>query len=196
MIAPPAPFTGGATVIDGATRARMTSSWRSGCPVPIADLRLVTVSHWGFDARPHAGELIVHADVAEGVLRAFRTAYEARFPIERIELVDVYGGDDDASMAANNTSAFNCRAATGSTRWSEHAYGRAIDINPVQNPYVLRAGGAQPPAGAAFLDRADVRPGMLTANDVVVTAFDALGWGWGGRWSRSKDYQHVSANGR
>lgn len=194
--APPAGFVGAVSTIDDGTRARMTSSWRPGCPVPLEDLRHVSVRHWGFDGHTRDGELVVHADVAEDVLRAFRALYDARFPVERIELVDVHGGDDDASMAANNTSAFNCRTVGGSTRWSEHAYGRAVDINPVQNPYVSRSGAVSPPAGAAYADRTVVRPGMVVADGPVVAAFDAIGWEWGGRWSGSKDHQHFSATGR
>lgn len=194
--APPGPFVGAVSPIDEGTRARMTSSWRPGCPVPIEDLRHLSVRHWGFDGHAREGELVVHADVAEDVLGAFRALYDARFPVDRMELVDVHGGDDDASMAANNTSAFNCRTVGGSTRWSEHAYGRAVDINPVQNPYVSRGGAVSPPAGAAYTDRTVVRPGMVVAGDPVVAAFDAIGWGWGGRWSGSKDHQHFSATGR
>ena len=173
-------------------------SWRPGCPVPLDDLRAVVVRFWGFDGRAHdGGRLIVHADVAAGVRDAFRRLYEARFPIRRIEPVDAYGASDDRSMAANNTSAFNCRFATGSDRrWSEHAFGRAIDLNPVQNPWVPPGGPILPPAGAEYADRSDVRPGMVVEGDAVTAAFDAIGWGWGGRWSSVKDYQHFSASGR
>jgi D-alanyl-D-alanine carboxypeptidase len=116
--------------------------------------------------------------------------YEARFPIRRMEPVDKYGGSDDASMAADNTSAFNCRPITGTTdRWSNHSYGRAIDINTIENPYV-KGGTVLPPAGAAYLDRGDVRPGMIVAGDVVTTAFAAEGFGWGGDYTSLKDYQH------
>ena len=111
-----------------------------------------------------------------------------------MQLVDDFGGDDAASMAANNTSAFNCRTVAGSARWSEHAYGTAIDINPVQNPYV--AGSAvDPPAGSEYLDRANVRPGMMVSGGVGVNVFRFVGWGWGGDWSSAKDYQHVSLRG-
>jgi hypothetical protein len=99
-------------------------------------------------------------------------------------------------MAANNTSAFNCRFVSGTARWSEHAYGRAIDINPVQNPYVSSSGRASPPAGAAYVDRSRRAPGMIHAGDAVVRAFAAVGWGWGGSWRGVKDYQHFSASGR
>jgi hypothetical protein len=188
-------FTGEVHPIDDAVRARMPHSWRPGCPVVLDDLRLLRLSHRGFDGAVHEGELVVHAEVADAVVGVFRSAFDAGFPIERMELVDAYGADDDRSMAANNTSAFNCRRIAGTDRWSEHAYGRAIDINPVQNPYV-RGSRVDPPAGAAYVDRGDVRPGMLTADGPVVRAFTDIGWGWGGTWSSGKDYQHVSASGR
>jgi hypothetical protein len=188
-------FAGDVLPIDAAVRARMPHSWRPGCPVGLEDLRLLRLRHWGFDGAVHDGELVVHADVADDVVGSFRSAFDARFPIERMELVDAYGADDDRSMAANNTSAFNCRRVAGTDRWSEHAYGRAVDINPIQNPYV-RGSSVDPPAGAAYADRSDVRPGMLTVDGPVVRAFTAIGWGWGGTWTAGKDYQHLSASGR
>ncbi len=112
-------------------------SWRLGCPVGLDDLRLLTVSYWGFDGQPHAGNLVVHRDHAAALLAAFHSLFDQHFPIERIQLVDDFGADDAASMAANNTSAFNCRAIDGHPGvWSEHSYGWAVDINPVQNPWV------------------------------------------------------------
>jgi hypothetical protein len=177
------------------TAARLGSSHSAGCPVAPADLRLVAVTHWGFDGRAHRGELVVHEDVATAVVRVFRALHGARFPVQRMRTVDAYGGDDDASMAANNTSAYNCRRTTGGTSWSEHAYGRAIDLDPVQNPYV-RGTAVAPPAGRAYLDRSDVRPGMVVAGDAVVRAFAAVGWEWGGSFRTLKDYQHFSESGR
>ena len=165
-------------------------SWKPGCPVPLEDLRAIRMRFWGFDARAHKGVLIVNADVADAVVRAFGKMYEARFPIRRMEPVDVYGGSDDASMAADNTSAFNCRPITGTTdRWSNHSYGRAIDINTIENPYV-KGTTVLPPAGADYLDRTDVRPGMIVAGDVVTAAFAAEDFGWGGDYTSLKDYQH------
>lgn len=194
--APTEGFQAAARPIDAETANRMTSSWRAGCPVPLEDLRILTISHWGFDDQPRQGELVVHADAADEVVSVLGDLYEARFPIEQIRLVDEFGGDDDRSMAANNTSGFNCRTATGSDRWSEHAYGRAIDINPIQNPYVTRSGAVLPPAGAAHTTRDPATVGLITADGPVVTAFQAIGWGWGGNWSSGKDYQHFSATGR
>ena len=189
-------FRGSVSVLDASTRARMTSSWRPGCPVPLDDLRLLRLTHVSFDGRVHAGELIVHEDHARAVLGVFRVLFESGFPIERMELIDVYGGDDDRSMAANNTSGFNCRASSGSPdQWSQHAYGLAVDIDPVQNPYVTKSGDVEPPKGAAYADRSSEAPGVIHRNDVVVKTFASIGWSWGGDWSSAKDYQHFSANG-
>lgn len=177
------------------TPARLGSSHRAGCPVVSSDLRLVEVTHLGFDGRARQGELVVHRDAAAAVVEVFRALHAAGFPVERMQTVDRYGGDDDASMAANNTSAYNCRRTTGGTSWSEHAYGRALDINPVQNPYV-HGDFVAPEAGRAYLDRSRVRTGMVTPGDVVVRAFAAAGWQWGGDFRTLKDYQHFSASGR
>lgn len=174
----------------------MSSSWRFGCPVPLDELRLLTISHWGFDGQPQQGELVVAATHAEAVVTVFRRLFEERFPIESMRLIDDFGGDDEQSMAANNTSAFNCRAATGSSRWSEHAYGEAIDINPVQNPFVTRSGAVLPPQGVAHTTRDPDTPGLITEDSPVVSAFSSIGWLWGGSWSSGKDYQHFSATGR
>jgi len=177
------------------TAERLGASHRAGCPLSVSDLRLVRLSHWGFDGRPRTGELVVAAAQAGAVVEVFRQLHAARFPVERIVTVEQYGADDDASMAANNTSAYNCRSTTGGTGFSEHAYGTALDVNPVQNPYV-RGTTVLPPAGRAYLDRADVRTGMVVRDDVVVRAFRAAGWGWGGDFSSIKDYQHFSLSGR
>jgi len=170
------------------------SSWHRGCPVPLEALRHVTVSHLTFEGTVEIGELVVHADVADDVVEVFAALYTARYPVRSMRLVDDFGGDDNASMAADNTSAFNCRAITGGAAWSEHAYGRAIDLNPVENPYVL-GDHVAPPAGRAFADRPDA-PGVILADDVVVRAFAVAGWQWGGYWDRPVDYQHFSVSGR
>jgi hypothetical protein len=177
------------------TAARLGSSHRAGCPVAVADLRLVTVTHLRFDGTTAQGQLVVHRDAAAAVVRVFRSLLAARFPVAQVRTVEVYGSDDARSMAANNTSAYNCRRTTGGTGWSEHAYGRALDLNPVQNPYVRRA-TVLPAAGRAFLDRSRRRPGMVLAGGPVVRAFAAVGWRWGGSYTSLKDYQHFSANGR
>ena len=160
------------------------------------DLRYLTMSFWGFDGTAHVGEMVVHRNVAGAVVNVFGKLFAARFAMQRMRLVDVYGGDDDRSMAANNTSAFNCRAVTGGTAWSQHAYGWAIDINPIQNPYVSSGGTVLPPAGAKYANRSLHANGMIHAGDVVVNAFTSVGWGWGASWSGTRDYQHFSATGR
>lgn len=193
-VVPPG-FESSVTEIDAGTAARLTASWRPGCPVPLRDLRLLTITHWGFDGQPRPGELVVHAAHAEGVRRVFAELFAAAFPIEQVRLVDEFGGDDDRSMAANNTSAFNCRSVRGSRRWSQHASGLALDINPLQNPYVTRGGTVLPPGGHEYLRREGSRQGVITARGPVMAAFARIGWRWGGRWS-TPDYQHFSASGR
>ena len=177
--------------------AELRHSYRAGCPVGPSELRSVRLAYWGFDGRRQLGTLVVNRRVAGAVVTVFRRLYAARFPIRRMVPVSAYRGSDSASTAADNTSSFNCRAAVGSATgsWSMHAYGLAIDVNPVENPYVLR-GRALPPAGARYLDRSRQRPGMAVEGGVLVQAFDDAGWGWGGRWSGSIDYQHFSTNGR
>lgn len=194
-VASPAPvFASALSEITPELAIRMAPSWREGCPVPLADLRYLTVSHHTFDGTVVTGELVVHADVAEGLTEVFRSLFEQGYPIRSMRLVDDFGADDDASMAADNTSAFNCRAITGGTEWSEHAYGRALDLNPVENPYVLGRHVA-PPEGRAFTDRPDL-PGVIHDGDAVVAAFAAAGWQWGGHWPSPVDYQHFSVTGR
>jgi hypothetical protein len=180
--------------IDAAAGDRMTS-WRRGCPVEISDLRLVTVSHWTFAGGAVQGRLVVNRDAAGAIVGVMRRLFAAHFPIQRMRPVEAYGSDDERSMAANNTSAFNCRRVAGSSSWSQHAYGRAIDINPLQNPEVS-GGLVSPPGGARYLDRSQTAAGLIHAGDVVVTAFARAGWGWGGYWRSLKDYQHFSADGR
>jgi D-alanyl-D-alanine carboxypeptidase len=176
------------------TAADLPHSWRPGCPVGPAQLRLLRLGYWGFDGRPRVGLLVVRDRVARDVVTVFRRLYAARFPIRRLRKVDAYRGSDDASMAADNTSGFNCRFVSGTRRWSQHAYGEAIDVNPVENPYV-QGDRVSPPAARRYLDRSNVRPGMAVAGGVLVRAFAAVGWRWGGRWSGSADYQHFSTSG-
>ena len=183
--------------IPPAMRAQMTGvSWHPGCPVGLSDLRLITLTYRGFDGRDHNGRLIANRDAATALVAVFRRLYAARFPIRRMEPVDRYGGDDYRSIEADNTSSFNCRNATGSTRWSNHAYGRAIDVNPIENPYVS-GGTTSHPASRPYLDRARHGRGTAYEGGALVEAFRSVGWGWGGTWSGSvRDYQHFSVNGR
>jgi hypothetical protein len=182
--------------ISRVARSDLPHSYRQGCPVGPSQLRAVRVRHWGFDRRVHVGTLVVHASVAHSVVSVFRELYATRFPIRRMRPIDVYRGSDPASMAADNTSAFNCRYAfaAGPRRWSAHAYGKAIDVNPVENPYLDR-GVVRPPAGRRYLDRSRVRPGMAVGGGPLVRAFQRIGWSWGGRWTASPDYQHFSSTG-
>jgi hypothetical protein len=166
-------------------------SYRKGCPVAPAQLRTVVVSFWDFGGKPRTGRIVVARRVAAGVVAVFRRLWQAHFPLRRLQPVSAYRGDDDASMAADNTSGFNCRFVGGTSRWSMHAYGEAIDVNPVENPYV-RGSRVEPPAGRAFLDRTRVRPGMATGDGVLVRAFASIGWKWGARFG---DYQHFSTTG-
>ena len=138
---------------------------------------------------------VVHRRATGDLITVFRRLYGARFPIRRMVPVSAYRGSDNASMAADNTSAFNCRRAVGSRTgsWSAHAYGQAIDVNPVENPYVLGA-RVLPPAGRPFVQRSRRHPGMAVAGGIVVKAFESVGWSWGGRWS-TPDYQHFSKTG-
>jgi hypothetical protein len=190
------PFHGRAEPLDARTRARMSGvSWHRGCPVGLNRLRLLTVDHWGFDSEAHRGRLVVNRDVAVGMLGAMRSLYRLHFPIRQMRLVDAYGADDHRSMDADNTSAFNCRFVAGTGSWSEHAYGRAIDVNPIENPYVTESGHVSPPAGARFADRSQRAEGLIHGGGPVVAAFAAAGWKWGGAWVGTKDYQHFSTSG-
>ncbi len=171
------------------------STWSPECPVARADLRYVTVSFWGFDGLPHTGELLVHADAADDVVEVFRTLHQARFPIEEMRVIDAPELDLPPTGDGNVTSAFVCRPARGSTTWSEHASGRAIDVNPFQNPY-QKGDVVLPELATSYLDRSNVRPGMILPGDAVTAAFDAQGWQWGGDWTSSKDLMHFSPSGR
>jgi len=178
------------------TAAQLGASWHAGCPVAPAQLRQIALSYWGFDNQPHTGTIVVNASVVPAVVKAFETLYDERFPIRRMQPVSDFGGSDDASMAVDNTSAFNCRdaVADGTPHWSAHAYGEAVDVNTVENPYIL-GGKVLPPEGASFAKRSPYRPGMAVAGGQLVKAFAAVGWQWGGRWTGSPDYQHFSSTG-
>jgi hypothetical protein len=182
--------------IDAGLRTVMTGrSWRPGCPVPLRDLRVIRAKHRGFDGRVRVGRVVVHRTVAPEVVKVLRRLYDARFPIRQMVPVDAYGADDFRSIEADNTSAFNCRRVAGTSRWSNHAYGTAIDVNPIENPYVAASGEVAHTASRPYVRRTPTRPGMAVEGGALVHAFDAIGWGWGGRWSGDRDYQHFSATG-
>jgi hypothetical protein len=189
----PAPF---GYAISTVSAADLPYTWRPGCPLAPAALRMIRLTYWGFDARPHTGAIVVNASVVPAVVGIFRTLYMDRFPIFEMVPQDAYHGNDDAAAAADDTSGFNCRdaVAPGPPQWSVHAFGEAIDVNDVQNPYVDGA-TIIPPSGAAYLNRSDLRPGMAVRGGPLVEAFAAAGWQWGGRWSPGTDYQHFSATG-
>ncbi len=176
-------------------RGRMGTSWERGCPVGLRRMRYLQVTFFGFDRRRHVGELIVHEDHARGIAQVFEKLYDARFPIEQMTLPTSVERDPTPSGDGNGTGAMACRATVGQTFWSAHALGKAIDINPFQNPY-LRDGLVIPERARAYLDRDWQRPGMIQPDDVVVRAFRDIGWSWGGDWTTLKDYQHFSATGR
>jgi hypothetical protein len=175
-------------------RGRMGESWSEACPVPLADLRHVTVVFRGFDGRAHTGELVLHATAAGTVVEAFRRLFVADFPIEEVRLVTTADHHAPATGDGNATAGYNCRSARGQSRWSAHAYGTSVDINPFQNPMVRR-GTVVPELARAYVDRAHVRPGMLTPDNPAVQAFREAGWHWGGDWTYSKDYMHFSTDG-
>ena len=184
--------------VPSVVRRRMTGSSHdpARCPVGFADLRLLTMRYIGFDGRSHTGQMVVHSRHARDLTGVFRELYDARFPLRRMQLVDAYDGDDNRSMAANNTSAYNCRTVAGTSSFSAHAHGAAVDINPVENPYVT-SDGVLPAAGRRYVDvdrsaDADARRGVIRTNDVVVRAFARIGWKWGGAWNQP-DYQHFHA---
>ncbi|MEX2292625.1 MAG: M15 family metallopeptidase [Acidimicrobiales bacterium] len=183
------------SVVTPVTAAELGASWHEGCPVPPEELRALDLSIWNFDGAVRQGRLVVHAAYAERIVAAFGAMFSERFPVERMTPIDAYDGDDQASMRANNTSGFNCRFVAGTSKWSEHAFGRAIDLNPLVNPYV-KGSSVDPPEGAAYADRRRDDPGMIHGGDAAVRAFAAQGWKWGGYWSNGKDYQHFSATGR
>lgn len=165
-------------------------SWNKEAPVSLDDLSYIKVLYWGFDEKEHTGELIVHKKVAKEVVQIFKELYEAKFSIEKIRLIDEYNASDDLSMEDNNTSAFCFREVAGKKgTLSKHSYGIAIDINTVQNPYVEN-GRVSPKAGEEYIDRKNVRKGMIVKDDVCYKAFKERGWIWGGEWKTIKDYQH------
>jgi hypothetical protein len=165
-------------------------SWKENSSVKLKDLCYVKVTYWGFDEKPHIGELIVAKDLGQEVIDIFKDLYKVKYPIEKIRLVDEYAAIDSKSMEDNNTSAFCYREVDGKPgKLSKHSYGVAIDINPLQNPYVYKEKIA-PKAGKQYVNRSKITKGMIVKNDACYKAFTSRGWTWGGDWKYEKDYQH------
>lgn len=166
------------------------TTWRPGCPVALKDLRYIQLNYWGFDNKMHQGVLIVNRRLSKDVVIIFGKLFRAHFPIQRMEPMYRYHGNDEKAMEANNTSGFNCRTVTGTKNtYSQHSYGRAIDINTRINPYV-KDGNVQPKNARAFLNRDKQDKGMITKNSQLYRIFHTYGWDWGGDWHALKDYQH------
>jgi hypothetical protein len=197
------PFASSIEPVGPSLRASLEARyWQPGCPVPISDLRVLEVSHWGFDGRVHTGQLVVNRDVAAPLATVFRKLYRLRFPIRHMRLGHQYGprrarpvdGDVSGSFECREAVPSPCTGGSGSGSWSNHAYGHALDLNPVENPYV-GCGRVHDPRSRPYVDRSRLRKGMVTP--AVVRAFASIGWGWGGSWSgATKDYMHFSTTGR
>jgi D-alanyl-D-alanine carboxypeptidase len=183
------------------TELRAGGSWKQGCPVPLSDLRLLTVSHRDFRGRTQTGQLVVNRAAAAPLARVFRRLYALRFPIRHMRLDDAYGPRRDRPRDGDVSGSFECREAVpspctggrGTGSWSMHAYGLAVDLNPVENPYV-GCGQSRDPSAARYRDRSVHRRGMVTRR--AIAAFRSIGWGWGGAWAgNTKDYMHFSSTG-
>jgi hypothetical protein len=195
VLPPPAGDAFESTIVEVPADVAQRSTWQPACPVALEQLRYVTVAFFGFDGLFHTGELLVNQDAAEGMVEVFRQLHAARYPLEELRITRPDELDAPPTGDGNATGAFVCRPVTGGSGWSEHAYGRAIDINSFHNPYV-KDDVVLPELASAYLDRGNVRPGMIQAGDVVVAAFASIGWEWGGSWNSLKDYQHFSHNDR
>jgi len=180
--------------IDSALFARIDGrSYKKGCSVPLSELRYLKVLHIGFDGETHIGEMICNQAIADDLLEIFRTLFEARYPIERMRLIDDYDADDRRSMEANNSSAFNYREIRNTGKLSNHSFGYAVDINPLFNPCVIVRNGqtiVDPAAGSAYADRTRNFPGKIDHDDLCYREFRKHGFVWGGDWKSVKDYQH------
>ncbi|MBP5326026.1 MAG: M15 family metallopeptidase [Pseudobutyrivibrio sp.] len=168
-------------------------SYKDNCTVPLSDLRYLHVLHVGFDGQSHDGEIICNKYIADDLLEIFEELYEAKYPIEKIKLVDEYNADDEASMADNNSSSFNFRFISYTTKISKHGYGLAIDINTLYNPYVKTVNGKlsiEPANAVDYVDRSKDFDYKIDEEDLAYKLFIAHGFEWGGSWKNSKDYQH------
>ncbi len=170
-------------------------SWSEGCPVGLHDLRYLEISHWDFNYKKRTGKMIVHKSVAHDVVEIFEALYNIRYPIRQMKLVNHYNASDFASIEADNTSAFNCRKISAGKKWSNHAYGKAIDINPIENPYISRSGYISHKKSLPFRKRihkntTSTDKAIIVHSDYIIELFKERGWKWGGDWRTIKDYQH------
>ncbi len=187
------------TTITPAIKERMIqgNSWHQGCPVGLQDLRYLRIKYLSFEGKTKMGEMIVHKEVADEVVDIFHELYTIGYPIHKMKLVSDYKGNDWQSIEADNTSAFNCRNATGSKKWSRHSYGKAIDLNSIENPYISRSGRIAHKVSLQYRKRVHKQDtvadkAVLLQNDKATKIFKKYGWEWGGDWSGVKDYQHFS----
>ena len=203
LLLAPLPFQASVEPLPGPVEAQLKAGgfWQRGCPVPRSDLRLLTVSYWGFDRQVHTGQLVVNKDAAHPLAHVFRRLHRLQFPIRHMALGDAYGPRGSRPRDGDVSDSFECRQAVpspctggrGTGSWSMHAYGLAVDLNPVENPYV-GCGQSRDPATKPYRNRSQHRPGMVTRR--VVKAFRSIGWGWGGSWTgNTKDYMHFSSTG-
>jgi len=184
--------------ISSTIKNRMTkgNSWRKGCPVGLQDLRYLKMTYRNFQGKDVTGEMIVHKSVSKEVRDIFAELYRAKYPIKKMKLVSNYKASDFQSIEADNTSAFNCRPVTGGTKWSRHSFGKAIDINPIENPYISRSGRISHKRSLKYRKRLHKNPHIAADNavilkgDTAVKSFKKRGWRWGGDWNSIKDYQH------
>jgi hypothetical protein len=197
------PFQASVEPLPRAVQAQLRASgdWRPGCPVALSGLRLLTVSHRDFEGRTQTGQIVVNQRAAQPLARVFRELYRLHFPIRHMRLADAYGPRADRPRDGDVSGSFECRQAvpspctggSGTGTWSMHAFGLAVDLNPVENPYV-GCGQSRDPAARLYRDRSRHRRGMVTRR--VIQAFRSIGWGWGGSWAgNTKDYMHFSATG-
>lgn len=172
------------------------NSYKKGCPVGLKDLRYLRIHYKNFKNKTSLGELIVHKSVAKDVINIFKALYDINYPIYKMKLVSNYNGKDWHSIEADNTSAFNCRNVGGTNRWSRHSFGKAIDINPIENPYVSRSGYISHKASLKYKKRRHFKNkkasnrAILLKNDKATKIFKKYGWKWGGDFKGEKDYQH------
>lgn len=190
-------FIGKSQPIPAAIQQKMQSiAGQRNCPVALSDLVYLNLSYWGFDNKIHQGVLIVNKALAAETIAIFHQLFLHHFPIQQMQPMYLFNGNDEKSMEANNTTGYSCRAMLGnSDKLSKHAYGLAIDINPLMNPYVSGI-YVLPKNATAYKNRNLMRLGMINQNSIVYQIFHKYGWSWGGNWRSRKDYQHFEKSAR